>query len=458
MKLRIHIGSDEIGGSCVEIWTNKTRIVIDMGMPIVDIYNRNFNIRDYENLEIKELINKSILPNIKGLYDAPNNIIDGLIISHSHLDHYGLINYVNSEVSFYLGKATHKLIEISSIFSHTNYNIKNYTYFEKSKPFIIGNIKITPYWMDHSAFDSYSFLIESDDKSVFYSGDFRNHGRKSKVFKWFTKNSPKNIDYLLLEGTQIGRNEEKAKTQIYKYKSSKIEEQHKKEEQNQKEIEKQKKLEELKNKENDLINLLTDKLNIDERVNNITKLKNALASWINKVQCPIWIFKIQNKDTNLKTLIDMIHSFIISDNTTIENNLDLLENLKKYSSDLIIDINRIEETFFQWMKNNDIVLTKDKLKEALTHSKKILGDDYSKWEEKNLTINILRWQNKETESQKEKTVKTITVNNNSNQSDKNKINTIKTYIKKMDENYLKQSLLRFIDENPDYIPLLEKYL
>ncbi|MFW5891365.1 MAG: hypothetical protein ACOCUI_04020 [bacterium] len=252
--------------------------------------------------------------------------------------------------------------------------------------------------------------------------------------------------------------EEKAKTQIYKYKSGKIEEQHKKEEEQQKEIERQKKLEELKNKENDLINLLTDKLNIDERVNNITELKDALVRWINEIRCPIWIFKIQNKDTNLKTLTDMIYSFIISDNPTIENNLDLLENLKKYSSDLIIDIDRIEETFFQWMKNNDIVLTKDKLKEVLTHSKKILGDDYSKWEEKNLTINILRWQNKETEVQKEKTVKTITVNNNSNQSDKNKINTIKTHIKEMDENSLKQSLLKFIDENPDYIPLLEKYL
>lgn len=214
MKLRIHRGSSEIGGSCVEIWTNKTRIVIDMGMPIIDKHNKNFNIKNYENLGIKELIDKSILPNIKGLYDTSDNIIDGLIISHSHLDHYGLINYVNSDVSFYLGKATHKLIEISSIFSHSNYNIKNYTYFEKSKPFIIGNIKITPYWMDHSAFDSYSFLIESDCKSVFYSGDFRNHGRKSKVFKWFTRNSPKNIDYLLLEGTQIGRNEEKQITEI----------------------------------------------------------------------------------------------------------------------------------------------------------------------------------------------------------------------------------------------------
>jgi len=59
--------------------------------------------------------------------------------------------------------------------------------------------------MDHSAFDSYAFLIKADGKSLLYSGDFRIHGRKTKAFDWFSYNIPKNIDYLLLEGTTIGR-------------------------------------------------------------------------------------------------------------------------------------------------------------------------------------------------------------------------------------------------------------
>jgi len=59
--------------------------------------------------------------------------------------------------------------------------------------------------MDHSAFDAYAFLIKADGKSIFYSGDFRIHGRKAKVFEWFSHNIEKNVDYLLLEGTTIGR-------------------------------------------------------------------------------------------------------------------------------------------------------------------------------------------------------------------------------------------------------------
>jgi ribonuclease J len=72
-------------------------------------------------------------------------------------------------------------------------------------PFIIGDFTITPYWADHSAFDAYSFLVEAKGKKLFYSGDFRSHGRKANAFKWFTHNAPQDVDYLLLEGTTIGR-------------------------------------------------------------------------------------------------------------------------------------------------------------------------------------------------------------------------------------------------------------
>jgi len=67
--------------------------------------------------------------------------------------------------------------------------------------------------MDHSAFDSYAFLIKADGKSLFYSGDFRIHGRKTKAFDWFSYNIQKNIDYVLLEGTTIGRFDKKFPTE-----------------------------------------------------------------------------------------------------------------------------------------------------------------------------------------------------------------------------------------------------
>ena len=40
---------------------------------------------------------------------------------------------------------------------------------------------------------------------MFYSGDFRAHGRKSKLFELMVARPPKDIDVLLMEGTTIGR-------------------------------------------------------------------------------------------------------------------------------------------------------------------------------------------------------------------------------------------------------------
>jgi ribonuclease J len=36
MKFKIHRGTKEIGGSCVEVWTENTRILLDFGMPLVE--------------------------------------------------------------------------------------------------------------------------------------------------------------------------------------------------------------------------------------------------------------------------------------------------------------------------------------------------------------------------------------------------------------------------------------
>lgn len=205
MKLKIHRGTREIGGSCVEIWTTSTRILVDIGMPLMERDGSDFDFEKYKNLTAEELLKAKVLPDIEGLYDTSVKKINAVIISHPHQDHYGLFNYVNKEIPCYLGKATHEIIKLGNIFTSQKFEISQPVYFEKEICFQIGDIVITPFWADHSAFDSYSFLVEAEGIRVFYSGDFRNHGRKSKAFYWFTHNAPVNIDYLLLEGTSIGR-------------------------------------------------------------------------------------------------------------------------------------------------------------------------------------------------------------------------------------------------------------
>ena len=69
----------------------------------------------------------------------------------------------------------------------------------------ISPFTITPFLIDHSAYDSYALLVQADGKGLFYSDDFRSHGRKSSLVKRLITDPPRDVDGVLMEGTTIGR-------------------------------------------------------------------------------------------------------------------------------------------------------------------------------------------------------------------------------------------------------------
>ena len=180
MKICIHRGTAEIGGSCVEIQSKKTRIIIDAGHP---------------------------LSGAKGSLPPDIASIDAVLISHPHQDHYGLIEELPPKIPVYIGELSQELIQTSRLFTKKQLLSNSFNNFKPWKSFTIGDFKITPYLVDHSATDAYGFLIEGEDKRIFYSGDFRGHGRKQKLFKNILSSPPKSIDLLLMEGTAINRGE-----------------------------------------------------------------------------------------------------------------------------------------------------------------------------------------------------------------------------------------------------------
>ena len=80
-------------------------------------------------------------------------------------------------------------------------------YLEDRFPIQLGPFTITPFLVDHSAYDSYAILIDAEGKRIFYTGDFRGHGRKASLIDRLIDDPPKNVDILLMEGTCIGRDD-----------------------------------------------------------------------------------------------------------------------------------------------------------------------------------------------------------------------------------------------------------
>jgi ribonuclease J len=213
MWLTIHRGSREIGGSCIELQSEGSRILIDFGLPLVDENRERFDSNAIKGNNKEALIEQGVLPDIAGIYRDERNQFDGILLSHAHQDHYGLLSYVNPEIPIYLSNGSKEMLGIAHFFGQTDFTAANLNAIESWNPFRLGAFTITPYLVDHSAFDALAFLIEAEGKRVFYSGDFRGHGRKSVLFENMLKRPLKDVDVLILEGSMFGRSKGKYETE-----------------------------------------------------------------------------------------------------------------------------------------------------------------------------------------------------------------------------------------------------
>lgn len=186
MTITIHRGTHQIGGCATEIKTKNTRIIIDFGA---------------------ELESEAQGLNVGGVTIGEKSC-DAMFFSHYHGDHIGLMDTILEDIPLYMGA------DSKGVLSILNGKTKNYDdalinrirTFNGGSEILIGDIKITPYFVDHSAYDAYMFLIEADGKRILHTGDFRVHGFKGKGL-------PKllsiigHVDVLICEGTTLNRDD-----------------------------------------------------------------------------------------------------------------------------------------------------------------------------------------------------------------------------------------------------------
>jgi ribonuclease J len=130
--------------------------------------------------------------------------IDGIFISHNHGDHIGLFETVKDEIPIFIGKTSLEIQNTIFDFISKDKKVGAERVLESEIPIKINDFTVTPFLIDHSAFDAYAFLIECDGKKVIYTGDFRRHGAKGLLTDKFAKHPrTQNPDVLLIEGTNI---------------------------------------------------------------------------------------------------------------------------------------------------------------------------------------------------------------------------------------------------------------
>lgn len=200
MKLCIHRGTHQIGGIAAEISTASTRILIDMGDELSSD-------PDFVSAPL----------NIPGVTDE-NGHCDTVLFTHYHGDHTGQMLRIRSEIPIYAGALTKDIMHLSAEHGGQKNDvlcrrIETIQTFSPGKPFLIGDIRIIPFCIDHSACDSYMFLIEADGKRLLYTGDFRLHGVRGNVMDKILDRRVGKVDAVVTEGTTFSRSNREVVTE-----------------------------------------------------------------------------------------------------------------------------------------------------------------------------------------------------------------------------------------------------
>lgn len=210
-KLTIYRGTHQIGGCVTEIQAGEHRIIIDFGTNLPG--NKAGNV-----LSDEEVV-QTVFPQ-----DGSKARCEAVLFTHYHGDHYGLYKMVPEGIPMYIGKTAKEILEIitkrlDSI--HAKKGLHKiqamHTYqIGKEKKFADG-LEIIPLVVDHSALDSYMFVIKAGEKKILFTGDFRNHGIASEngTFEKMIKCYVGEVDILITEGTMLSRMEETEKNTIH---------------------------------------------------------------------------------------------------------------------------------------------------------------------------------------------------------------------------------------------------
>ena len=245
-SLTFYGGVKEIGGNKILLEDRDTKIFLDFGMNFTQHANYFTEYMPPRKCTcIRDLIKLKLLPDIKGIYredyckhmklkDTKDNSIDGVLVSHAHIDHIGYIHFLRKDIPIHVSKETKAIMELFTQTGAGGFN--EYTQINPSfqlipkkngdglkrrdardgfeerdvrvftfeKKFRIGDLEVVPYRVDHSLPGAAGFVIYTSEGSLVYTGDLRFHGRhKGWSYNFVQKAAEGKPEIMLSEGTRI---------------------------------------------------------------------------------------------------------------------------------------------------------------------------------------------------------------------------------------------------------------
>ena len=192
---------------CIEVAADDgNRILLDLGMPLVAHDGGDFP-RGTPQRPTQELIAEDILPDIPGLFphDPTAPAVAAIILTHSHLDHYGLAHHAHPAIPVCGSEGTIAILEVGRVFFPDAKLPADLRRLPTNERLRFGALTVTAIPVDHAAPDSCALLVEADSQRLLYTGDLRAHGRTGFRFENLLADKRlRGVDWLLCEGTTLG--------------------------------------------------------------------------------------------------------------------------------------------------------------------------------------------------------------------------------------------------------------
>ncbi|MGN8982756.1 MBL fold metallo-hydrolase [Enterococcus villorum] len=215
--ITFHSGILTIGGTIIEVAYRDAHVFFDFGTeyrPELDLVDES----------LRTLLDHRLIPHLNGIYDKrlsnTNDLIQeettkkvqhtAVFLSHAHLDHSKMINYLDPAIPLYTLDDTKKILHslhkngdflISSPFEKKGF-VREMIGLEPFDTVQVGEIKVEIIPVDHDAYGAAALLIHTPEHTIAYTGDLRLHGYDRQLTENFCKKAF-HADLLMMEGVSI---------------------------------------------------------------------------------------------------------------------------------------------------------------------------------------------------------------------------------------------------------------
>jgi ribonuclease J len=246
-KISFYGGIHEIGGNKFLVEDKGTRIFLDFGNQMgreKEYFSEYTKPRTLNGMG--DLFEFGLLPRLKGLYrrDYANHMdfggnedtaFDAVLLTHAHVDHAAYIHYLRPDIPIYCTEATKIILQAlqetsadgdeyitfkESFHIHKNERsgemvrtrgggesletARSYVMVEPFKKFKIDSIEVEPLPVDHSVPGVCGFILYTSKGTIAYTADIRFHGRRAGDSEKFVDScGAATPDILLCEGTRV---------------------------------------------------------------------------------------------------------------------------------------------------------------------------------------------------------------------------------------------------------------